>query len=270
MQWEVGFSKHIGGRGEQQDSVGAQLSADGRRCLIALADGMGGHRGGAQASRLVVRAAESVWTQVETEAAGDAKDILRQACGTAHRDIVELGRLHGLDPHTTCVMLLVQDNQATWMHIGDSRCYRIQSGSIVSRTRDHSVVQLLVDMKEVNETQMGNHPDQNKLLRSLGGSADPDAEIESAAVREGDGFVLCSDGLWESVSPEEIARSLNARSLQEEADRLAELAAERGGDEGDNVSIALARAVGEAKPNSYSAQRGAGNSLVNRMIRIVK
>ena len=92
---------------------------------------------------------------------------------------------------------------------------------------------------------MATHPDQNRLTQSLGGDSDPDPDLESAQVEMGDGFVLCSDGLWEQISTDEMLGALGAEVLNVEAKRLVELAADRGGPDGDNVTIALARATAD-------------------------
>jgi PPM family protein phosphatase len=262
MHWEVGLAKNIGGRGEQQDHIGMSLSDDGQYGLLALADGMGGHRGGALASRLVVDTAQATWSH-QHPGTWEAQSLLVDLCREAHTRIVELGQRHNLDPHTTCVLLLLDPGKASWVHVGDSRCYFIRGNQVISRTRDHSVVQLLVDLKEVAEHEMGTHPDQNKLLKSLGGGADPDPEFGTAGVREGDGFVLCSDGFWETITPVEMAKALTVNDLQAEADRLVELAAERGGDAGDNASVVLVRA-------SASGGGGEAASVLDRLKRLVR
>jgi len=210
MIWQAAKAEAIGGRKEQQDRVELFESRDGSERLLVLADGMGGHSGGAIAADAVVETARSLW------------------------------RKHILQPLAPEQLL-----RANWAHVGDSRLYRFRGSDLVGRTLDHSVVQMLVDMGKVDEEEMATHPDQNRLTQSLGGDSDPEPDLESARVEMGDGFVLCSDGLWERVTTDEMLEALGAEVLNVEAKRLVELAADRGGADGDNVTIALARTAAD-------------------------
>ena len=241
MTWRIACADDIGGRAEQQDRVAS--FADGDAALIVLADGLGGHGGGAQAAQAAVDAAQDLW-QRETHPCADAARLLSQVCDAAHSRINGLRRGALRDPRSTIVALYVDDRTAAWAHSGDSRLYHFNGLSLRNRTRDHSMVQLLVDMQDVREDEMATHPDQSQLLQSLGGDDAPAPDFASHVLAAGDGFVLASDGLWETVPSEEMAAALAETDLTAAARRLVEDAKQRGGAGGDNVSLALARFEG--------------------------
>jgi len=203
---------HIGGRDEQQDA--ATVLQSGNEVLLVLADGMGGHAGGQLASSAVVATAERLW-QANVDRS-DPGAFLVRVFEEAHAEINRLGEERGISPRSTGVLVHLRDGKATWTHIGDSRLYRFSSDELLGRTHDHSVVQMLRDMGKITEEEMGNHPDQNRLTHSLGGETDPEPEIETADVKPGDAFVLCSDGLWEMITPAEMAEAA-AGNLKERA-----------------------------------------------------
>jgi PPM family protein phosphatase len=241
MIWQAAKADAMGGRKEQQDRVELFEARDGSERLLVLADGMGGHSGGELASQAVIETAQTVWRKHILEPKAP-EDLLRDLISRAHVRINAEGEKEGLSPRSTAVLLHVTDHQANWAHVGDSRLYRFRGPELLGRSLDHSVVQMLVDMGKVAEDEMATHPDQNRLTQSLGGDTPPEPDLDSAEIAAGDGFVLCSDGLWEQITPEEMIKALEAGALSVEAKALATLAAERGGAEGDNVTIAMARA----------------------------
>ena len=110
---------------------------------------------------------------------------------------------------TTAVVLCIDGNRGIALHIGDSRLYRFREGRVLSRTRDHSIPQILVMAGEITEEEIRSHPDRNKLLRALGDEND-ELRVEKSEfdVRPGDAFLLCSDGFWEPVTEAEMERTL--------------------------------------------------------------
>ena len=243
MKWQAASAERIGGRNEQQDSVGFYLSRDGTACLLVVADGMGGHRGGSLASQTLLEIAERNWESCGG-APEDPKHFLEDLCQQSHSQINLRGHEGDLEPHSTVVALIVRDAEAFWVHVGDSRLYHFRDQDLLGRTKDHSMVQVLVDAGEVTEEEMATHPDQNKLLRSIGGEDPPKTTHGSASLQPQDRLLLCSDGFWERISAEEMATALAGRKLDESLNRLADLAAERGGPKGDNVAVAAVRPLG--------------------------
>lgn len=240
MIWQTAKADDIGGRGDQQDRVDILEAPDASQVMLIVADGMGGHAGGEMAAQAAIDVARDMWRRHLDDLIGP-DGFLGSIVASAHETINEVGKKHGLTPRSTIVLLHITTDLARWAHVGDSRLYHFRGNESLARTRDHSVVQMLVDMGKVAEDEMGEHPDQNRLTQSLGGDQEPIADFGEIELAAGDGFVLCSDGLWESASEDEMAQTANAPALAQATLDLTKLAAERGGEEGDNVAIAIAR-----------------------------
>ena len=238
MTWQFGTASDIGGRAEQQDRVDVIASPDGERYLLVVADGMGGYEGGALAAQAVVESAKRFF---ETESLDDPLAALRGLCAEAHQAVVEVASESAQPPGSTCVLLYLTADEAHWAHVGDSRLYHFRNGKLLTRTLDHSMVQLLVSRGEMVEADMANSPLQNQLYMRLGGKQLPDPELGAAEVQRGDLFMLCSDGFWESVDPEEVRAIAAKDNLESAGGRLVQLARERGGEGGDNITVAMAQ-----------------------------
>jgi len=245
LKWEVSCATRIGGRKEQQDSLGAFPSEDGRCWLLVVADGMGGHRGGSLASRMLVDVAARLWGDCRGQVE-EPRLFLEELCQQANREIHDAGVEQGLDPRTTVIAVLLTTTQAFWVHVGDSRLYRFHDDNLMGRTSDHSLLQLLVDAGEVHESEMGTHPDQNKLLRSIGEETPAKTTHGSAELQGGERFLLCSDGFWERIVPDEMLQLFAAENLDSAVNASADTAAERGGPRGDNIAVVAVRAAGTA------------------------
>jgi len=245
MHWNLAGNAHIGGRLEQQDRY-LILTHDSEAIhLLILADGMGGHQGGSLAAEAVVSAGQVVWEEYYDQLFTIAPNfLLRRVCEQSQSHIHTINRIHGISPHSTCVLLLIREDGAWWTHLGDSRLYHFRKNELLCRTKDHSVVQMLVDMGRVKDEDMGRHPDQGRLLRGLGGDEPLELDYSGSNTWPGDLFILCSDGLWEQIQPEEIiALAHESDNLATAAQTLAAIAAHRGGINGDNVSVVLARRI---------------------------
>ena len=145
-------------------------------------------------------------------------------------------------PRTTCVTCLIQDNIAYWGHVGDSRLYVIRGGRVLTRTRDHSRVQLLMDQGLITPAQATLHPDRNKVYSCLGGRLDPEIELSRKTPLEaGDVVALCTDGLWGLYPDGALAAALKHENLMQSVPKLMELADGRGSSTADNLSIVAVR-----------------------------
>jgi serine/threonine protein phosphatase PrpC len=217
-----------------------QGAHSGERLLI-VADGMGGHRGGATASRM---AGETVKTQYEASGTDDITGALHDALTRANSRIFNEAQtnadLRGMG--TTTSALLVRGNQAWLAHVGDSRIYLVRGDSITQLTEDHSLVAVMVREGLLTSKEAEHHPRRNVLQRSIGVSEEVDVDVRGPfEVQELDTFVLCSDGLHGLVKPDEIKDIvLKSISIEEAADTLVKCALERGGP--DNVTVIVARA----------------------------
>ncbi|HZY75954.1 MAG TPA: PP2C family serine/threonine-protein phosphatase [Jatrophihabitantaceae bacterium] len=220
-------------RGNNEDSVYA-----GPR-LLAVADGMGGHAAGEVASKIVIGTLESL---DEDRSLGDLMAALREAVLDANQRIADAVEknpdLDGMG--TTLTALRFVGNRVGLVHVGDSRGYLLRGGLLTQITHDDTYVQYLVDTGKITAEEAKDHPRKSVILRAMRG-ADVDPDVSIREVREGDRYLLCSDGLSDVVSAETIAETLNLPDPQECADRLVELTL-RGGAP-DNVTVIVADVV---------------------------
>jgi PPM family protein phosphatase len=215
-----------------------QARSDSGRLLI-VADGMGGHRGGATASRV---ATETVKARYLENASKDVPTVLRESLLAANARIFEEAQsnpeLRGMG--TTTTALAVSGAQGWIAHVGDSRVYRLRDGGIEQLTADHSLVATMMREGLLTPEEAETHPRRNVLQRSMGVAMDVDIDIEGPLeLRPGDMFVLCSDGLHGVVKEDEISRIATGREIESAADELIKRALERGAP--DNVTLIVAR-----------------------------
>lgn len=220
--------------------------------LLVVADGMGGHRGGATASRLCVETIGDVF-QRSTE---EPEALLRTALVTANDRIYQTATadasLEGMG--TTAVMLLLTPQGEAWVaHAGDSRAYLLRTGEIRPLTEDHTVVGAMVKRGMLTEEEAESHPRRHELIRCVGFHNEPDPDVMHLEVQPGDRFLLCSDGLSGQISDEEIAAILLREALPTAVETLVQAANGRGGV--DNVTVSLAAVPGGATTVVDSAPR---------------
>ena len=207
------------------------------RGLWAVADGMGGHEAGDLASKTVVEAL--------LECASKGKASLRQALmglDLANARLADLSRskFEGRTIGSTVVGLILDGTEFSCFWAGDSRAYRIRGGRIEQLTRDHSMVQDLVDAGMLRSEEAKTHPNANIITRAVGVSDVFDVETLSGEVLPGDTFLLASDGLTRLLGDEELLAEIDGKEIEHSASRLVEIALER--DAPDNVSLAIVRA----------------------------
>jgi len=208
------------------------------RGLWAVADGMGGHDAGEVASGKIAEALASlpiVYSLQET--VDNALAALRRV----NYELIALARGGG-QPRTigsTVVGLAISGDEFRCFWAGDSRAYRVRAGRITQLSRDHSLVHDLVLAGMLSEAEARVHPNANVVTRAVGVSEELQVDVVSGDVREGDIFLLASDGLTRVVEDDEIAEELVPKRLADAADRLIELVMERGAP--DNVSLIIVR-----------------------------
>jgi len=236
MSWRFGKASDLGGRREQQDRVDILSASDGSAHLLVLADGMGGHMDGALAAQSTVDTAQRLFDgRVE-----DPDRFLAQLCLECHAALGDIGGSGARSAGSTCVLLYLNGDEAHWAHVGDSRLYLFRGGDLIDRTFDHSLRRLMIERGRIQESDREAAELQNQLYMRLGGEQPPKPDFGSIGAKPGDLFMLCSDGLWGHVEPEEALAGLAGRSPQQNARHLAALARERGGAGADNISVAFA------------------------------
>jgi protein phosphatase len=208
--------------------------------LLVVADGMGGHRGGATASRL---AGETVKAQYLGSETYDIAKALREALTRANARIFTEAQanpdLRGIG--TTTSALVVKDNQAWFAHVGDSRIYLVRGDEIRQITEDHSLVASMVREGLLTAKEAETHPRRNVLQRSMGVSEDVEIDVSGPfPIQENDVFVLCSDGLHGLVKEHEI-KQIAGLPIDQAATEYVRLALARGAP--DNVTVIVARIV---------------------------
>jgi serine/threonine protein phosphatase PrpC len=237
MAWQTFFAQDRGGRSEQQDHGGAWPSPDGKSVLVVLADGAGGHHGGMQAAQAAVEAAGAFW-QSAPPAPAEAAAFLETISRAAHEEVRKRGRSEQ-SSRATWAALLAGENEAHWVHSGDTRLYHFRHDRLLSRTRDHSVVQLLLERGKITERDIPTHRDRSLLLQSLGGAEYLPVEGAGSASGKDDVFFLCTDGVWMDRPEAELGKIARAPAGQRAAltSALVRQAAQAGGDRADNASL---------------------------------
>ena len=217
--------------------------------LYVVADGMGGHAGGEYASAIAVNTVEEVVTSLEgqdieldiDDPVEVSKHKLSHAVRLAGRRIFEKAReqpeYHGMG--TTVVVLLVRAGNAYIAHVGDSRVYVMRDGQIEQVTEDHSLIAEKIRHGLLTKEEAKNHKMRNVITRSLGYQEDVEVDLTVRAIRRGDQFLLCSDGLSGLVEDEEMQHHMTISEPQVAGRVLTELACERGGDDNITTIIAL-------------------------------
>jgi serine/threonine-protein phosphatase Stp1 len=209
------------------------------RGLWVVADGMGGHQNGALASRLIVETlAEPSDGNLQ-----ERLDELRQRLHTLNRLFGQELTVTADNPDpvigSTVVALLIEDNRAVCVWAGDSRCYLWRNSRLYQLSRDHTLQQQLITEQQLSPHEAARHPSANALTRAIGAEDELKLEMLELDVLPGDAFMLCSDGLWGSLSADELSAALNLPSPQLTLRRLFDQVLE--GPARDNLSAVVIR-----------------------------
>jgi protein phosphatase len=210
--------------------------------LLIVCDGMGGHKGGEIASRLSVESIKNHFESVNNSF-NPVKE-LQASIQAANDTLIDAAKK---DPTlnemgSTVVITLLQNDKAYTANLGDSRIYLCRDGEIKQLTKDHSLVQQMVDSRMISQEEAKHHPQKNVITRSLGIGLQTEPEISVGFnLKDGDIFIQCSDGLTTFVNDEEILKIVSDESVQDAANNLVELANKRGGE--DNITVQIAKAT---------------------------
>ena len=206
MQIEYAKVSALGDRQDNQDRAAVVASEDA--ALLLVFDGMGGHSDGARAAETGLNVVQDLFMNA-TQPIFDPQGFLYMALSRAHDEVVRIGADVAVDfrPRATCAICLMQEGGAFWAHIGDSRIYQVREGEVLTRSRDHSHVEVLIQEGAISEEEAQDHPMRNFVECCIGGDAPvPDMSITNRKKLEpGDVLLACSDGLWSGLSDSDMA-----------------------------------------------------------------
>lgn len=242
MRFTIYQESRQGGRANNEDRTTYCYSRDA--LLMVVADGMGGHHYGEVAAQIAVQTLADAFQREARPVLGDPFRFLQKGMTNAHHAILDYTARHRLKdtPRTTCVACIIQDNVAYWAHAGDSRLYLIRDGKVVTQTKDHSRIRLLVEEGMITEAQAVFHPDRNKIYSCLGSPHPPEIEFSrKTPLDHGDVVLLSTDGLWGEMSGEMMAVALKGANLLQAVPMLLNQAELKGGAHGDNLSVVAVR-----------------------------
>jgi len=206
MQIEYAKVSALGDRQDNQDRAAVVVSDES--ALMLVFDGMGGHSDGAKAAETGLKVVQELFMEA-VQPIFDPQGFLYMALSKAHDEVVRLGADLAVDfrPRATCAICLVQEGGAFWAHIGDSRIYQVRDGQVLTRSRDHSHVEVLIQEGAISEEEAQDHPMRNFVECCIGGDAPvPDMSLTNRKnLEQGDVLLACSDGLWSGLSDDDMA-----------------------------------------------------------------
>jgi serine/threonine protein phosphatase PrpC len=239
MKFSVYQVSRKGGRDKNEDRMGYCYTRDAG--LFALADGMGGHPEGEVASQLALQTLAALFQRDAKPTLAEPLRFLHEAIIAGHHQLLRYATEKALidTPRTTVVACLMQGNAAYWAHCGDSRLYFVRGDKLIARTRDHSYSELQETLSQV--VPVGERFNRNVLFTCLGSPGKPVVDTAGPLLLQPhDRVLLCSDGLWGSVSDALITEHLAARPISDAVPELVELALRTGGAKSDNVTVLTA------------------------------
>jgi serine/threonine protein phosphatase PrpC len=234
-----------GARREQRDRVVTFSDPLREEYFILVSDGGAAHEAGATPAQAVVEVATALWTRHAGRPA--PRDFLATLCETAHDEINRRSGGSANVPCATIAAVYVCRGEAHWVHSGHSRVYRFQGAAMIGRTHDHSASRSMAERGVLREPETGSPRDDRMLLQGLGGKEYKPPVFGSAPRSPGGGFLVCSDGFWEYVTPQESGALLvRGAELPQLLSNAVDMATRRGGVKADNASAAALSIRGQA------------------------
>lgn len=232
----------VGDRASNQDCTAHTLAE--QYALFVVADGLGGHKVGEKASMYfcqgMFKLAVKYQPVLQQRSGERAKEALAAWVSAAIDEMKVLFEENeeGLDSHTTCAILYLDEKKTMTAHCGDSRIYRLNQKEVLWRTKDHSLIQGQLDDGSITERDMGIHPEQNQLLRTINILKMHQAEVNLyPPIIKGETFVLCSDGFWEFIKENDLLQLAAPACGREELKKVARMMHLRAEGKGDNLTV---------------------------------
>jgi serine/threonine protein phosphatase PrpC len=227
-------------RSNNEDNGGTFVNRDGQ-CLAIVADGMGGHRAGEVASGMAISKLQEMWKQAEGLRTADQAEMwLKTTIHQVNKLLFEhsMGNTECEGMGTTIEAVIATNDFTTIAHVGDSRCYILNDSGFHQLTEDHTLVNELVRTGQISKEDAEHHPRKSWILRALGTEQDVKIDIKTIMFEEGDFLLLCSDGLSNKVTEDEIEQIIkNEDPLEQKASTLIDMANENGGE--DNITLII-------------------------------
>lgn len=227
-------------RSHNEDSGGIFYNGFGQ-FLAVIADGMGGHKAGDVASQMATTHLQEKWQNSDQFfSPEDTEKWLRLAILQINTSLYEHAQQHeecqGMG--TTIEVVICMKDFVTIAHIGDSRAYLSSDQDFKQITEDHSLVNALVQSGQISKDEAQEHPRRNVVLKALGTEENVTPDVKSLSIEKGNKLLVCSDGLTDKVTEEELAEVIQAMTKMEVSGQvLIDLANERGGE--DNISLII-------------------------------
>lgn len=227
-------------RSHNEDAGGIYYNQSGQPLAI-IADGMGGHQAGDVASKMAASLIQEKWEPIQKMKQPDeSEQWLSKAIADINTSIFNRALKHaeyeGMG--TTIVVAICTEEFITIAHIGDSRCYLLNENGFVQLTEDHSLVNELVRAGQISKDDAEHHPRKNVLLKALGTEEKVTEDVQTISWEQGNRILLCSDGLTNKISDDELKEYLESeQDLQEIGNDMIQLANDRGGE--DNISLVI-------------------------------
>lgn len=212
MELEMAVISKPGGRSGNEDACGYRTSES--RCCWVVSDGAGGHGGGDVASKTVVKSILRDFAGLSSVSEEAIKGLVARANSAVLNQQRHRSRFSGMRATVAMLVIDLEERRALLGHLGDTRVYCFRDARLLSQTRDHSVMQSMVDAGYGDDNALRDHPARNVLLYALGSEDDmfPSVSEQMLPIDDGDVFLLCTDGLWEYVREETMESLLAASS----------------------------------------------------------
>lgn len=238
---EIAYQSDRGRVRQLNEDDGAILYDNAEDLLFAIvADGMGGHKAGDVASQMVVESLKESWKKRGTLTEDMHEAWLTESITKANFDVYSYATKNpecsGMG--TTLVGAICCNNQVTICHVGDSRCYHGRQGELTQVTTDHTLVHELIRLGQITEEEAETHPRKNVIMRSVGTDPTVNVDIIKVDWKPGDYLLLCSDGLSNKLTTDEMIDILySEKEINDKAKAMVDLANIAGGE--DNITIAI-------------------------------
>ena len=189
------------------------------RHLFAVADGLGGHRGGSIASEMAI---DTVKSEFEKWNGKSGDRFVTKTIQRANQEVFSTAQSHPelFSMQTTVTLVALENDSLSIGHVGDCRLYRVRNGKVTVLTKDHSQAAELLRMHLISAEASQQHPGRHQLTRSVGSSPFLRVDLVKEKTKHGDSFILCSDGLWSEVSDKDVTKALSEKDIENSLEEL--------------------------------------------------